>query len=169
MEMLGEMKNRTTEGTPRAVNTMIFAISTAPDDSAVSQLRFYDADTATIASYASYTPALRAYNQYGVLLNNDFRDYTLSVSPASLGTISADGKTFIAGATAGTGTLTASFSNSSSASSVSSVSSVSVSQPITIEEGEVRLALDSVLIDTREYTIQAYSGDASNPLLVDPA
>ena len=166
MEVLGEMKNRTTEGTPRAVNTMIFAISTAPDDSAVSQLRFYDADTATIASYASYTPALRAYNQYGVLLNNDFKDYTLSVSPASLGTISADGKTFIAGATAGTGTLTATFSNSSSASSVSSVS---VSQPITIEEGEVRLALDSVLIDTREYTIQAYSGDDSNPLLVDPA
>lgn len=168
MEVLNEYKFISRDGTPRPVANSLFVISTAPDDSAVSQLRFYEADTATIASYASYTPALRAYNQYGVLLNNEFRDYTLSVSPASLGTISADGKTFIAGATAGTGTLTASFGNSSSGS-VSSVSSVSVSQPITIEEGEVRLALDSVLIDTRDYTIQAYSGDASNPLLVDPA
>ena len=156
MEVLNEYKFISRDGSPRPVANSLFVVSTAPDDSLISSMAFYE-PAPTIASYASYTPALRAYNQYGVLLSNDFRDYTLSVSPASLGTISADGKTFIAGATAGTGTLTATFG------------AVQVSQPITIEEGEVRLAFDSVLIDTREYTIQAYSGDDSNPLLVDPA
>jgi len=157
MEILGEIMNRTTEGTPRAINTMIFAVSTAPDDSTVARIVFNEAGTTDVSSYASYTPAMRAYNQYGTLLSDDFTDYTLSCSPASLGTISADGKTFTAGPLAGSGTLTATYNG------------VSETKPVTVVEGTFSLALDSVWIDTRDYRIEAYSTTDGTQLQVDPS
>lgn len=157
MEVLGEIMNTTTEGTPRAINTMIFAMSTAPDDEVISRLVFNDGGTTRVSAYSSYTPAMRAYNQYGAMLSGDFTDYTLSCTPADLGTISADGKTFTAGPIAGSGTLTATYGG------------VSVSKQITVEEGQVNLALDSVWIDTRDYPILAYSISDGKQLQVNPA
>lgn len=157
MEVLGQIKNKTTEGTPRSVNTMLFAMSKAPDDNDVARLDFVDKQAATVASYASYTPSLRAYNQYGWLLSDDFSDYTLSCSPASIGTISADGKSFIGSMQGGNGTITASFG------------SVSVTKDIIVERGLLSLRLDTLLIDTREYTIEAYSTSNGNTLTIDPS
>lgn len=157
MEVLGEVMNKTTEATPRAINTMIFAMSSAPDDSTVARLDFCDPQPVSVSAYSSYTPQLRAYNQYGVLLSGDFSGYTLSCSPAELGTISADGRTFTAGFTAGSGTLTA------------SCGGASISKSINVEEGIASFELDSVWIDSREYEILAYSTINGNRLEVAPA
>lgn len=157
IDVLGQYPFISKDGTPRAVANSLFLVSTAPDDNNVSSLQFVDNLPSTVSSYSSYTPAMRAYNQYGVLLSGDFADYTLSCSPAGLGTISADGRTFIAGSTAGSGTLTATFGG------------VSVEKQITVEEGIVSLALDSVWIDTRDYRILAYSTSGGKQLEVDPA
>lgn len=157
IELLGEYPFISKDGTPRAVANSLFLVSTAPDDVNVASLQFVDNLPSTVSSYASYAPAIRAYNQYGVLLSSDFSEFTLSCTPADLGTISADGRTFIAGSNAGSGTLTATFGG------------VSVSKQITIEEGNVSLALDSVWIDTRDYKILAYSTSGGQQLEVNPA
>lgn len=157
MNLFGKILNPTTEGSPRAVANSFFLVSTAPDDNDVARLDFVDNLPTTMSSYAAYTPALRSYNQYGWLLSNDFQDYTLSCEPASLGTISADGKTFIASATGGTGRLIASYNG------------ISASKEITVEPGTLSLRIDTLLIDTREYTIEVFSTVGSNQLVVDPS
>jgi len=157
MNLFGSILNPTTEATPRAVSNSLFVIQTAPDDTQASRIDFVDNLPGTMSSYASYTPVMRAYNQYGVLLSNDFTDYTLTCEPASLGTISADGRTFIAGTTAGSGTLTAHFGEATA------------TRQLTIEAGELSLRLDSVVIDTRDYAIEAYSSVEGNQLSVAPS
>lgn len=158
MNLLGEYPFISRDGNPRPVANQLFLVSTAPDESAVSRLEFVDNQPFTVSSYASYQPSLRAYNQYGWLISNDFTDYTLNCEPASLGTISADGRTFIGGTEAGTGTLTA------------TVGGITVSKQITIEEGTVSLGMDSLWIDNRSYSVPAFSTTATGrKLSVDPA
>lgn len=158
INVLGDYPFISRDGSPRPVANQIFLVSTAPDDNAVSRIEFVDNLPSTVSSYASYTPAMRAYNQYGWLLHSDFSDYTLSCEPASLGSISPDGRTFIAGTEAGSGTLTASFG------------SLSVTKQITIEAGTVSLGMDSLWIDNRSYFVPAFSTTASGrKLSVNPA
>lgn len=151
MNLFGAILNPTTEGTPRAVANSMFVVSTAPDDENVADLQFVDNYPSTVASFADYTPVIRAYNQYGWLLSSDWQDYSLTCEPASLGTISPDGKTFIAGATSGEGTLTV------------HMGAISSSKSLKVNTGELSLRLDSVLIDTREYPIpvQSIAGGAT--------
>ena len=155
----GKILNPTTEATPRGVSNAIFLFATSPDDNTPASLLFHDGATGALElpSYASYTPMLRAYNQYGVLIDNDFQDYQLSCEPASLGTISADGKTFTASAAGGDGVLIATAGNAR------------IEKAVHITAGDIRLALDSIVCDLEPYTIVLYSlvGDVPQP--VDPS
>lgn len=157
MELLGEHVNRTTEATPRAVNTMLFAMSTAPDDDAVARLAFFDQRSAVVPAFCAYTPRICAYNQYGVLLSSDWQDYTLTCEPASLGSVSADGRTFTASGVGGTGYL------------VAHRGDVMVRLPLTVEPGEVLMRLDSILIDNRDYRIETYAIRDGAQFDVDPS
>lgn len=157
MNLFGSILNPTTEATPRAVANSMFVVSTAPDDDQVATLQFADATQTIVASYAGYTPHVRAYNQYGWLLSADCQDFTLTCEPASLGAISDDGKTFIAGPTTGEGTLTVHMGN------------VASSKPVRVEGGALTLRLDSVLIDTRDYPIEIYSAANGQTYPVDPS
>lgn len=88
------IRNRPTDGTERAVVNGVWAVSTAPDDDNIAAVAFADRNL-TIDALKQYTPTIYAYNQYGVLIDTDVKDYTLSC-PSVLGTISDDGKTFTA-------------------------------------------------------------------------
>lgn len=156
MDILGTVRNKTTTGSPRQVNNSFWAISTAPDDSSVASLSFVDFSALQISSYASYSPQVRAYNQYGWLLTSDFTDFTLTCEPASLGSISADGKTFTAGAQAGDGKLILHYGD------------ITQEKAISIVEGKISFRLDSILTDKRDYAIEVYSSTPGKTLLVNP-
>ena len=157
--LLGHIINPTTEASPRAVSNAIFLFSTSPDDGMPAKLLFQDGafGTLSLPSYAAYTPHIRAYNQYGVLIDNDYAGYTLTCEPASLGTISADGKTFTASPVGGDGML------------IATAGTARVEKAVHIEAGEVSIALDSIICDLDPYTIEIYSTSASGHLPVEPS
>ena len=154
MNLFGKVQNPTTEASPRAVANSWFVVSTAPDDNNATRLEFVDNLPTVVASFSSYSPHMRAYNQYGWLISEDFGEFTLTCDPASLGTISNDGKMFIASAAGGTGTLTAHCGN------------ITCSKAVTVMPGEVFPYVDSLLTDNREYPLAVVSkaGGRSYPV-----
>lgn len=138
----GEVQNKTTNGSPRQANNSVWSISIAPEDSVVSLLHFYDKRPIQLPSYAQFSPRIQAYNQYGHLLNNHFQGYQLSCEPASLGSISEDGTTFIAAAAGGSGKLIVSCGNARAEQSISIIPS------------RIAIRLDSVYVDYTGYDIE---------------
>lgn len=158
LNLMGKIVNPTTEANPRAVSNAIFLFATSPDDQTPARLLYHDAiGTLQLPSYAAYTPRVRAYNQYGALISNDYQAFTLSCEPASLGTISADGKTFTASPAGGDGKL------------IATAGSARVERQVHIEAGELSLALDSILCDLEPYTIELFSTSSAGRLPVEPA
>lgn len=157
MNLFGHILNPTTEANPRAVANSWFVVSTAPDDNNVARLEFVDNLPTVVSSYASYTPRMRAYNQYDWLLASDYADFTLTCEPASLGTISQDGKTFTASATGGTGLL------------IAHSGTITASKAVTVMPGEVSIRLHDVLIDNRDYPIEVFSAAGGRNYNVDPS
>ena len=156
--LFGRIINPTTEGSPRAVSNAIFLFSTSPDDDTPASLLYQDnAPVLQLPSYASYTPRMRAYNKYGVMIAKSFTGYTLSCEPASLGTISADGKTFTASAEGGDGKL------------IATAGEARVEKAVHIEPGKLDIALDSVIVDVDGYHIEVYSISDAGRMPVDPA
>jgi hypothetical protein len=120
----------------------------------VARLEFYDVSLLA-PSFSSYSPTIIAYNQYGDVIDYDFKGYTLSCAP-ELG--SCDGNTFIAGGTSMTGPLTASYNG------------VSVSKDITVQNSPVTLRFKPILIDNvREYTMEVNATIGSNVYTYDPS
>ena len=156
MNLFGKVQNPTTEASPRAVANSWFVVSTAPDDNTVAKLEFVDNLPTVVASYSSYSPVMRAYNRYGWLISKTFDDITLTCEPASLGTISPDGKVFIASAAGGTGTLTAHCGN------------ITCSKSVTVMPGEVKVRIDNLLTDNRDYPIEAISAAGGRQYPVEP-
>ncbi|MCC8177344.1 MAG: phosphodiester glycosidase family protein [Bacteroidales bacterium] len=146
--------NKTTEGSPRPVSNGWLLYSTAPqDDQEVAQLAFYDL-TLQAPSYSSFTPQVIAYNQYGDIIDYDFKDFTLSCAP-ELGT--CEGSTFIAGPSNMTGELTA------------SCGSVSVSKEITVFNAPVSIRIHNIVLDgTRTYTMEVTSTVDGTTFEFDP-
>lgn len=150
----GAIINTTTEGTPRAVSNGMFLYSIAPKDDEVARLEFYDI-TLLAPSYSSYSPRIIAYNQYGDVIDYDFRDYTLSC-PESLGT--CEGNVFIAGGNSETGPLTATYNG------------VSVSKDITVKNSEIAMRIKPLLIDhVRNYKMEVTATVGDNVYNYDPS
>lgn len=154
----GQIVNPTTEANPRAVSNAIFLFSTAPDDDTPVHLLYHDASdlATTLPTYASYEPHLRAYNQYGMMIADDYPDYQLSCEPASLGTISEDGKVFTAAGIGGDGILIATAGNAR------------VEKAIHIEPSSIRIAWDSIVCDLRPFPMEVYSRSALGDLPIPP-
>lgn len=131
--------NTTTEMNPRAIANGMFCISTAPEDDAVTRIAFNDVDL-NIPAYATVTPQMLGYNQYGDLVDEFFLNAELSCD-ASIGT--CEGNTFIARGTPGVGTLTATYNG------------YSVSKQVEIIKADVSMKLPEILIDdTRDYLLE---------------
>ena len=99
----GNVRNKTTEGNPRAVSNGLWVISTAPDDNEATALSS-STKQISLPRYCVSRPLFNVYNQYGVLIKKDFADVTLSCPP-EVGYITPDGK-FVC---LGSGTLTATY------------------------------------------------------------
>ncbi|MDE6309168.1 MAG: phosphodiester glycosidase family protein, partial [Muribaculaceae bacterium] len=71
--------NSPSDGSQRKVTNSLWAVSTAPVDPIVASVAT-EAWKIVIPQYAAYTPVVYAYNQYGLLLDLDYKGYTLSTA-----------------------------------------------------------------------------------------
>lgn len=154
--MIGDrIINRTTEGTPRAVNNGWMIFNTAPeDDNEVASLAF-EAVTLSAPCFTSFSPRVISYNRYGTVLDYDYRDYTVSVGP-ELGT--GSGNTLHAGTTATRGTIT-----------VSAPNGASVSKEIEIVEATPRMRLSEITVDSNHpYRLEVVADANGREYAVEP-
>ncbi len=142
-EALG-VRNNCSDGRERSVGNAIFAVLEAPEDSNIAEISYID-NSPEIPHLGMYTPQMMAFNQYGLCLSTDFKDFTLSC-PAELGEIINDGKTLYVTGT-GCHALTATYGN------------VSVSIPIVVSTAsQVELTYPSIILDEKHpYSVQLYS------------
>ena len=88
----------------RPVANGFFAVSTTPEDNEIAYIEVRQKNV-NVAAGETFTPTVYGYNQYGVLVDADVKDFTLTVAP-SLGTVSAASRsgesTFTAGDAKGT-------------------------------------------------------------------
>ena len=155
MMMVGDkIINKTTEASPRAVANGMVAFSTAPADDNIARLEFYEYELKS-PIYATSTPRVIAFNQYGAVVDDDFTDFTLSC-PEEAGTCS--GNTFTAAGTGMTSQLTATYNG------------VSVTKDISIVEAELALRIKPILIDFhREYPLEVTAQVDGNEFVYNPA
>lgn len=134
------VRNTPSDGKERAVTNAVFAVSVAPEDNAVAALEFEQKKIA-LPRYCYYTPRVFAYNKYGVLIDADFKDYTLSC-PAELGSVTADGKML--------------FTNGSGYHALTATANgVSTSVPVEVSAANPHLRLENVIVDPyNPYTIE---------------
>ena len=155
-EMLanGAIINKTTEGNPRAVSNGWLLESVAPTDNEVAMIRFAE-HKVTLPIYASATPQLLAYNQYGDLINDDLKGFTLSCDDA-IGI--ADGETVTAGGNAMTGTLTATYNG------------LTATVPIITLAAQPAIAVSPmILVDNREWNVDVTATVAGKTYFYDAA
>ncbi len=151
-------RNVCSDGWERADGDAIYAVVDADEDNTVAEVRFADWRR-TVPSGGLYTPTVYAYNKAGVLIDTDFKDYTLSCD-GNIGSVIADGKTLLATGT-GSHALTVSYSDATSSSIVVTVSD---------EKAVVKAKYDAVTIDNhRSWQYQALSiiDDEENPVAAE--
>lgn len=152
------VRNNCSDGSERSVGNAIFAVyeGAAVTDTVIARLEFadyrFDAPEMVL-----YTPQVLAFNAAGLVVNSDFKDYTLS-APSSLGEVINDGKTLrVSGNT--NGILTASYGDATAAT-----------MPIYISDQLPWLALESVTLDSKDtYTIELHTTVFNRTESVDPA
>ena len=133
------IRNNPSDGKERAITNSIFAVSSAPEDSEIAEIRFEDWSM-QFPKFGIYSPRFYGYNKYGMLINNDVQGVQLSC-PESLGYI--ENNTFM-GFGEGTHALTGTYNG------------ITASIPVTIiESKDVSLRLPAIINDTyRKYTVE---------------
>ncbi|MCM1035396.1 MAG: phosphodiester glycosidase family protein, partial [Paludibacter sp.] len=131
--------NRGADGSERAVANGMFAVADIPEaDTEISEIQPY-VPTLRLPRYGVNSPKFLGYNKYGILLDTDVRDVTLSCDE-STGYIDAQGR-FVC---LGTGKLIAAFQNVRCEVEIQLAEDI----PFTIR-------LDSVLVsDDTDYAIE---------------
>ncbi len=138
----GQIINRTTEGTPRAVANGMFLYNIAPEDNVITRLEFEEYTLKT-PIYSSYRPVILGYNQYGALIDKDVKGVTLSCDE-KLG--SCEGDVFTAGGEANSGWFKASLGN------------ISITKNMTVVSADMSIRIKKLLIDSyREYPLEVTS------------
>lgn len=155
MFVMDRIVNKTTESSPRAVANGMFAYSIAPEDTQVARLEFYDYSLSAPV-YSSFTPRIIAYNKYGAMLDDDFKDFTLSC-PAEAG--ACEGSRFTAGANACESTVTATAGN------VTVTKAVSIIQA----QPQIRIKPEIVIDGARKYPMEVTATVGANNYVYNPA
>ena len=125
--------NHPSDGKERAVSNGLFAVLNAPEDNTIAEIRFADWNV-KMPKYGNYTPVIYGYNKYGLLIDNNVTDYTLTCE-SELGEIINNNSTLFAKGD-GSHLLTATFGN------------ISASVPVSIEDGIPSFRLDSVVVNS---------------------
>ena len=149
------VRNRTSDGQERSVGNSIFAvIDHGANDKTVAELQFMDWRFDS-PHMGIYTPRVFAFNAAGIMIDNDFKDYTLSC-PETLGEILDGGKSFFASGS-GNGVLTASFGEAKA------------TIPVYITETEAYSRVETVIVDGyNSYPIELEAKVLDNYVAVSP-
>lgn len=149
-----QIVNRPSDNKERAVGNGVLVISNAPVDSVPARLEFEPVHY-TLPVYCRFVPQVTAYNQYGLIVDPDFQEYTLSCSP-EIGYI--DHNAFVAYGTPGKGTITATYNG------------ISVTKDVVLQESDFAMRLDSVILDGyREYPIEISSSIGDKTYTLNPS
>lgn len=137
------VRNNPSDGNERSVTNSLFAVATSPTDNTIASIAFVD-NSITLPKYGYYTPVIYGYNKYGVLINTNVQDYTLTC-PGELGEITNNGTSLFANGN-GYHALTASVGN------------ITASIPVLIGTAEPTFSTDKVLVDSyTDYTVSVYA------------
>lgn len=137
------VRNTPSDGKERAVGNGFFVATSTPEDSMLAEIRCREW-ALNCPRNVIFKPVVYGYNQYGVLINKNIKEFELSCSE-TLGRIE-NGTTFVASGS-GSGALTVTYKG------------ISTKLPIKIvETSDVAMRMDSILIDTkREYPVEVQS------------
>lgn len=86
--------NVPSEGTPRRVACGLYAAHCTPADDTPASIEVKEKNI-KLSAGDKFKPTVHAYNRHGVLIDQAVEDFTIE-APATLGTVSADGKTLTA-------------------------------------------------------------------------
>lgn len=147
--------NATSDGIERSVANGIFAVSSAPTDQTIAEIKSLTR-VIKLPKFGVFMPDFIGYNQYGTLINKNLTGVVLSCAP-EVGEIAPDGR-FVASGENG-GLVTATYNNVSTQFEVELVSSAPIA-----------FRLDSVIIDSRkDYPVEIQSIIGKNTMDVLPA
>ena len=146
--------NHPSDGKERADGNAIFAVTSAPEDNEIAEIRFVDW-AMKFPKYGMYIPKFYGYNQYGVVVSTDVQGVTLCC-PQELGHIE-NGTKFV-GDGEGTHALTATYKN------------CTAKIPVTIvSPKEVAARFESLILDdNRDYTIEVMAGMGNVMMPISP-
>lgn len=126
------VRNTPSDGKERAVTNGVYAVSVAPVDNEVAALEF-EQKHISLPRYCYYSPRVYAYNKYGVLIDADYKGYTLSC-PEALGTVTADG--------------TRLFTNGSGYHALTATANGAIATvPVEVSAADPHLRLGNVIVD----------------------
>ena len=155
-EALG-VRNTCSDGSERAVGNAIFAVLEAPDDNTVTEIAFADWRK-SVPYLGTYQPVVYAYNKYGKLIDNNYKNFTLSCAP-ELGELSENGQALTATGS-GTHVLKATTPDGIEAQIIVTVADTAPIEP----------TLPAVLLNaTREWEVQLHSVVDGTKMTVAPA
>ena len=153
MLVMGEIINRTMEGTPRGVATGWMVEAIGEEDYELASIAF-EKHRLDVPSYSTVRPRILGYNRIGELINEDVQGFELSCDE-ELGT--ASGNEFVAGGQDAVGTLTA------------SLNGMTATMPVRVMAAEASLVLKPIVIDKREYSIEVSAQIVDNTFFFDPS
>lgn len=125
-------RNKPSDGKERAVGNGLYAVASCPTDNTPVTIEFMT-KVISLPRYSYYTPVVYAYNKYGMLIDTDFKGYTLSCD-ADFATVSEDGLSILCSGT-GYRALTATYGD------------YSTTIPVEISDAQPRFRLTSALVD----------------------
>ncbi len=147
--------NRPSDGTERADGNGFFAISTAPDDSTVSEIGFVDWKL-ELPRYGTCVPRFYGYNKYGMLIDTDLKGVKLSC-PSQIGHVRADSVLVADGL--GCGILTATYGG------------ITAQLPVTVVATDaLAMRCDSIITDGYRHQAVEVQGQAGGKTIaLDPS
>lgn len=152
----GNIINKTTEGTPRAVACGWMLYSIAPGtDTNVASIQF-EKPHVKMPIFTTYTPKILGYNQYGELVNEDVQGVVFS---ANNDVITASGSVITAGSKPGFGLVSATYNG------------YTISKTVEVVESNLAIRIKpTILIDAkREYPMEVSSTLNGESFLCNPA
>jgi len=155
MMLNAQIVNNPADGKERAVADGWFVYYNAPEDNVITRLEFADYKL-EIPVFASYKPVILGYNQYGVLIDRNVQGCNFSCS-SEIGRIDAE-YGFVASENTANGIITA------------QLNGVTVSKSVKVISSNIKIKLDSVLIDRRRsYPVEVLSSSGTKVMSVSPA
>ena len=156
MMLRGKLVNNPADGKERPVSNGFMIFTNAPEDNTLNSLAF-DNYNLEVPSYSCFEPTILGYNSYGVLIDTDVQEFTLSCD-ASLGTISSDGKKFYASPNATSGYL-----HVTSGTATGKIK-------VTVKDADIVMKNSEIIADkAHPYSLEVISHIGENTFTYDPS